>query len=112
MEESKLHLSNRIIKLYQDPQSCSKQDIISMVYLSNSLTLPLYSDQVIMNRYKGPSQKGSYIVEPKSGEQLPFSIARTLVEPRNSEVPVRLLNPKPELVTLRIQIMLLLPWSR
>ena len=41
--ESKLHLSDRaIIELYQDPQSCSKQDVVSVVYLSNFLIASIF----------------------------------------------------------------------
>ena len=36
----------------------------------------------------------------RSGNCVPFAIARALVEPRNCRVPVRLLNPSPESVTL------------
>ena len=72
-----------------------------MVYLANSLTLPPYSEQVVMACYEGLPQKGSCIIEPKSGTRLPFSVARVLVEPMDGKVPVRLLNPCPESVTLR-----------
>ena len=40
-------------------------------------------------------------MEPKQGKRTPILVARVLVEPKNGRVPVRLLNPSSEPVSLR-----------
>ena len=73
---------------------------IGRVCLEKSIKLPPFSEQVVMAHVEGLPLEGPCIVEEKPGKALSCSVARALVEPRNGKVPVRLLNPKPEMVVL------------
>ena len=51
---------------------------------------------------EGQTRSGPHIVEPGGGGHSPlnFAVARVLIEPRDGQVPMRLLNPGSEEVSL------------
>lgn len=74
---------------------------VGVVSLVDSLTLDPRSECVVMDSCEGVPGKGPCIVEPELGRRTPFLVARALVEPKDGKVPVRLLNPSLELVSLK-----------
>jgi hypothetical protein len=100
VKKSEICTGNKNVALHLGPQSCVNGDAISKVCPSTSLTLPPHSEQVVMAECEGQPRSGPCIVEPGGGERLPFAVARALVEPRDGRVPVRLLNPGSEAVSL------------
>ena len=62
------------------------------------MKVPSLSEIFVMVYSEELRQRGIYIVEKKRGESLAYLVARVLLEPRNGKVPIRLLNPKTEVV--------------
>ena len=77
---------------------------VGRVSLEESIRLPPLSEQVVMGRVEGGYPVGSYLVEKTNGNALPCALARTLVNPCNGKVPIRLLNPKTEPVQVAANV--------
>ena len=75
------------ITIHQHNQS---PHVLGSVCLLDSVRFPPLSEIIVM----------AYIIEEKPGKSLACSVAHALVEPRNGKVPIRLLNPKTEVVVL------------
>ena len=89
------------IKMYQNSLACA--DGVGLVSLVDSLTLEPRSECVVLASCEGLPGQGPCIVEPELGRRIPFVVARALVEPKDGKVPVRLLNPSLERVSLKPQ---------
>ena len=62
--------------------------------------LPAYSEMEMMANTPHNGEAGVWMVEEKTGKRSPIMVARAVIEPRGGEVPVRLLNPTDQPVTL------------
>ena len=85
------------ITIHQHNQS---PHVLGSVFLLDSVTLPPLSEIVVMAYSDILTQGETYIIEVKPGKSLACSVAHALVEPRNSKIPIRLLNPKTEAVVI------------
>ena len=85
------------ITIHQHNQS---PHILGSVFLLDSVRLPPLSEIVVMAYSDELTQGETYIIEEKPGKSLACSVAGALVEPRNGKVPIRLLNPKSEVVVI------------
>ena len=70
------------------------------VSLVETIRIPASSELEIMAHVSGPPIYKPYLLEQMTHKRLPVCIARALVSPDSSEVPLRVLNPSPEDVIL------------
>lgn len=65
------------------------------------LLIPPRTEVVVMGRMSGEVTGQTWLVERNRSEEQPAEVARLLVEAKSGEVPLRLLNPKSETVTIQ-----------
>ena len=73
------------------------------VLLSETIRIPSFSELEVMADTTGVMARGlghSYLLEPIASTKLPVQAARALVAPSASRIPVRLLNPSTQPVTV------------
>ena len=71
------------------------------VKLLATAVLPPCSELEVLAGTKESVEDGStWLLEEKSGKQNPVLVARAVVSPRNDQMVIRLLNPRPEAVTV------------
>lgn len=87
-------------ELCQNLQPDSEISGIGSVQLVETLNLPPFSEQVLMAKVRYVPKGVSCIVEPNTEKRSPCAVARVLVEPKAGLVPITLLNPKPESVSI------------
>ena len=73
------------------------------VTLSNTLQVPACCEVEVMVNVSDGIAGGTWIVEGNISTRQALLVARTLVTPTSKAVPVRLLNPRPELVKVTMQ---------
>ena len=85
------------ITIHQHNQS---PHVLGSVCLLDSVRLPPLFEIVVMAFSNKLTQGETHIIEEKPGKSLACSVACALVEPQNGRIPIRLLNPKTEVVVI------------
>ena len=67
------------------------------VTISKTLQVPAYSEMEVMANMAQPKAPGTWIME---GDATPVMVARSLLDSPNTQIPVRLMNPSDQPVTL------------
>ena len=75
---------------------------VGTVQLSEMVNIPPFSEQVVMAELSGPVPNGVCVFESPKGAKLPCVVARCLVEPKKTNVPIRLLNPSGDTVKIPV----------
>ena len=70
------------------------------VVLTQELHVPPCSEVEIMGAVPDVAAPGTWVVEPDKQNRSATLVARAIVNPGNGEVPIRLLNPRDEAVTV------------
>ena len=81
-------------------QSNSTQDIPVDVVLNNDLEIPPYNEMEIMGTIRKWSVHKTWIVEGEKKVCNAAMVARAVVQPQGAQVPLRLLNPRDEVVNI------------
>ena len=82
---------------------CSSTEPQCAVLLSETIRIPSFSELEVMADTTGVMARGlghSYLLEPIASTKLPVQAAWALVAPSASRIPVRLLNPSTQPVTV------------
>ena len=99
MVNESLHLAGNggTIRLQEPPRSSPSDR--SKVCIVSKVEIPPYSEMEVLARVD-ESCEGEWLLEESSKTRAPVAVARSLVRVTNSNVPVLILNPRAEPVTL------------
>ena len=71
------------------------------VRVVNHISIPPFSELEVMAAVLDPTGGGPWLLQASPDDRPAALVASALVEPRAGEVPVRLLNPRAEMITIR-----------
>jgi len=87
-----LRFPNRGISVSLRDSSLEPHIIQARVTLEETLSIPPFSEMEVMARVNGEVHEGTWLLEECKSRNLPVRVARALVNPVATTVPVRLLN--------------------
>ena len=94
-----LEMANKVLRFPDKGISVSLQDsslephiVQARVTLEETLRIPPFSEMEVMAKVDGEIHEGTWLLEECKSRNLPVRVARALVSPVTTTVPVRLLN--------------------
>lgn len=60
--------------------------------MGETLKIPPFSEVEVMAKVKGDIEEGTWLLEECTSKSLPIRVARAVVNPMSSTVPIQLLN--------------------
>ena len=102
-----LEMANKILRFpdrgvsVRFEESPSEPHILqARVVLGETLKIPPFSEMEVMAKVKGDVEKGTWLLEECTSRGLPIRVARAVVNPVSSTVPLRLLNLSSDTTTV------------
>ena len=100
LDKEQIYLPERNCTLPLHKPAPTSKDIAVKVRLEGTIEVPAYSEIEVMACLEEPTSGETWLLENVVSKQTPIIVARALVQPTPTHVPVRLLNPMSESIIM------------